>query len=461
MSNDWIYWFVAGALLIYGLALQWWAVLANRAMDRRRCPRCWYDMTGTTERRCPECGRTYRSEVQLHRRRPRWRTLAIGIAMMFGAALAMKASRDGFAVMIPTPVLAFIAPYVVGNGGAVEEEFTRRFSEGDISEAAVRRIVRRWIDDDAPPWKIEILTRDQWPADMPMHISASFQQQKTGSPWLDQCAFGLTLVPEFGSAGVGELDWRMGEVIESERTESNGRELPRRDDDWQSRTLRVDDLPAGATEVTFTAIVDMVTPKPDEKGSRGGPVQVWSKKIRVPVAVTEGIGGAMTAFTAPGAGFEAYLGFRPVDAKHTRPGRRSGRARRAAGGDPILLDRECGKNVKLIEGVVIALKVAVLYEGSPVATGTAAWRDSVTLHRMTLPIELDWIVAPASFAQIPDEEIDRWSVRVTFDPEGALRFFDAGRYLEIPEPIVIPFAARRPPGTAAPRGPAPRSGARL
>ena len=40
-----------------GAPLLVWAMFGDRARGRRRCPRCWYDMSGATLLKCPECGR--------------------------------------------------------------------------------------------------------------------------------------------------------------------------------------------------------------------------------------------------------------------------------------------------------------------------------------------------------------------------------------------------------------------
>lgn len=43
---------MGGGVVLLGRALLW-----DRARGRRRCPKCWYDMSGVDSLRCPECGR--------------------------------------------------------------------------------------------------------------------------------------------------------------------------------------------------------------------------------------------------------------------------------------------------------------------------------------------------------------------------------------------------------------------
>jgi hypothetical protein len=53
--------FAASVLVVVaGLGLAGWACFDDKARWRRRCPHCWYDMSGATGLVCPECGRDAR-----------------------------------------------------------------------------------------------------------------------------------------------------------------------------------------------------------------------------------------------------------------------------------------------------------------------------------------------------------------------------------------------------------------
>ena len=43
-------------LLAAGCALTAWGLFGDRSKNRRRCPRCWYDMRGSRGYVCSECG---------------------------------------------------------------------------------------------------------------------------------------------------------------------------------------------------------------------------------------------------------------------------------------------------------------------------------------------------------------------------------------------------------------------
>ena len=83
----WLSWAVGGALILFAALLIAWALFWDRARGRRRCPgrtfsRCWYDMRATDGLRCPECGRVWRTERQLHRTRRRWGWAWVGLLLL-------------------------------------------------------------------------------------------------------------------------------------------------------------------------------------------------------------------------------------------------------------------------------------------------------------------------------------------------------------------------------------------
>ena len=102
----------------FGVVLAVWAWRGDRSRGRRRCPRCWYDMSGTLMRGvgaarevaciCPECGHDARSERGLYRPRRRRRVAAIGIAIVIAGLCgqaAPRAIRVGPIGFVPTTVL--------------------------------------------------------------------------------------------------------------------------------------------------------------------------------------------------------------------------------------------------------------------------------------------------------------------------------------------------------------------
>lgn len=68
-------WFYIPAALLAALGLfgLYCSLFKSRAKGRLRCPKCWYDMAGTTPpATCPECGRTAATTADLQRTRRHW-----------------------------------------------------------------------------------------------------------------------------------------------------------------------------------------------------------------------------------------------------------------------------------------------------------------------------------------------------------------------------------------------------
>jgi len=96
---------LAGAILLV------WALFSDRSRGRRRCPKCWYDLSKTAPEsglRCPECGKTQKHERRLFKTRRRWRwawpVLVIWLASAY-LFVQPKVREDGWASIMPTTVL--------------------------------------------------------------------------------------------------------------------------------------------------------------------------------------------------------------------------------------------------------------------------------------------------------------------------------------------------------------------
>ncbi len=102
--------------LLAGLAgmFLWWALLSDwwhAGYKKRRCPKCAYDMTGTGGLKCPECGRTAKSERRLFRSRRRWKlaTLAlVALACASSGPIWVKVARDGWRSIFSPEQVALI-----------------------------------------------------------------------------------------------------------------------------------------------------------------------------------------------------------------------------------------------------------------------------------------------------------------------------------------------------------------
>lgn len=112
---DWVFWTLGGLLGLAGLALASWALFADRAKGRKRCPKCWYDMTGSPGPTCSECGYTAKREKKLRKTRRRWRWAIVAALLVVGGYISSvrpRSEAEGNTFWIPTTFLIAIQPWL-------------------------------------------------------------------------------------------------------------------------------------------------------------------------------------------------------------------------------------------------------------------------------------------------------------------------------------------------------------
>jgi hypothetical protein len=77
---------LVAAVAAGGIGVTWWAIFGDKARGRRRCPRCWHDLSGTPGLTCGECGHAARAERDLLAARRRWGIAAATVAFMVAIA---------------------------------------------------------------------------------------------------------------------------------------------------------------------------------------------------------------------------------------------------------------------------------------------------------------------------------------------------------------------------------------
>ena len=203
----WIWWLGGGVLALTGLVLLWWSLFRDRARGRRRCPKCWYDMTGVPELVCPECGRDARREKRLGKTRRRWRA-AIAACLITAPGVGMvaipRASRDGWLSLVPTTVLLVTAP-PAGQG------YARGSTGGWVLDPIVAELKRRDAQSTLADWQWSwyisnrgvIEFPDRWPADTPLQVVMHEPE------WFDYAAVEFLPSPESRSvlAAVGLTEY--------------------------------------------------------------------------------------------------------------------------------------------------------------------------------------------------------------------------------------------------------------
>jgi hypothetical protein len=113
-STDWVFWLSGGAVGVAGLWLLYFALWKDRARGRRRCPKCWYDLSGSQSRTCSECGHASKSERKLLKTRRRWGIAFLALVTLASALMLSRASmiaRGDWAFAMPTTVLIVMLPW--------------------------------------------------------------------------------------------------------------------------------------------------------------------------------------------------------------------------------------------------------------------------------------------------------------------------------------------------------------
>jgi len=437
LNHPWVAWTIAGLMLAYGGFLGAWALFRDRSRGRRRCPKCWYDLRGTPEMRCSECGYKAKREQQLFATRRRWRLALLGVLVMLGgtgAGLSPKVRRDGWLSLVPTDVLIRFVPPAYedpwdfpsgANPNPAACELRRRLYRGH------RLAGRHWkylLEN-----KSVIRTRRRWPANVPLAVTLS--------------------IPPFTAAQSIEVRARLAnaEPARFELRQFSGPPVPR---EWVSdRPARVGFVVPGSREAVFDCTVC-------GRPQRFGESEVlWEGVVRLPMEATLSAREAMV----------------PVDdADVTRAVREALRVRLWNFGAPTLgwlpenAEPLCRFNVELekplerapLDGAAIALRLELLHDGKIVGQTVADPRDVrrpqpfPDLDRPTILLTHEdyaalvawwWPRATTRFSPPPvgptdalapppwlpttrPEPAARWHLRVRGDGEAALTEWDRDKY---------------------------------
>jgi len=172
---DWIWTATGWVLFSAGVVVLVWALFWDRARGRRRCPKCWYDMSGVPGLTCPECGRTQRHDRRLFATRRPWAVAILGLVCLGAAyptANVLTILRDGWVGTVPDVVLAWVTPLGehywprepgVRADGVLIRELQRRVENESLSVRGYRVFLRRFYQKypDQAMWTVQ--TRETWP----------------------------------------------------------------------------------------------------------------------------------------------------------------------------------------------------------------------------------------------------------------------------------------------------------
>lgn len=159
-------------MILFSCFLVVWAFVGDRSHGRARCPQCWYDMSDSDGRPCPECGREITEQPQLHRtRRPKWAFIVAGVFLVVGLSglgLNNKYRAGGTAGFFPTGMLVTMwdrvpDAWVYDTGiGREQDNLARRIRWEEVPAAQRRELVESvidsMIDDPMNRWEIRRMT---------------------------------------------------------------------------------------------------------------------------------------------------------------------------------------------------------------------------------------------------------------------------------------------------------------
>ncbi len=151
--------------LIAGLVIFFHALLADRARGRRRCPKCWYDLSRTNGLRCPECGHEAKRDRALFRTRRRWRWAAFGVLVVLVShpvARIPVVRAHGAAAFAPDWLLVAVLPWYeerlpptvnqsiyTASYSWPFEELNRRITVGDLGFVGWQLLIERCLAGDS------------------------------------------------------------------------------------------------------------------------------------------------------------------------------------------------------------------------------------------------------------------------------------------------------------------------
>ncbi len=175
-------------LAVVGLSLLLWALFADRSRGRRRCPKCWYNLSGAPGLLCSECGYVLRSERAFYRTRRRWRWVVVAAMplILSGGAMRYKTAQHGWVSLTPTTFLVFLMPSLEHDNQKWYDELVRRMDADRLWHWQWGWLLDRCIDKANPPWQLRIKTRDRWPTDRDVYYVIEWRRRLSGVSWVDR-----------------------------------------------------------------------------------------------------------------------------------------------------------------------------------------------------------------------------------------------------------------------------------
>jgi hypothetical protein len=202
VGNYWLLWAGSVGVGVILLAIGLWALYAGRPRGKV-CPRCQFNLSGSDELACPNCGFASRRK-RVFRAKARHPWLAVTCFVVLNAGVVLLVWRQfepSWIAMVPDRVLIMLLPWSSDDRGPVQLELFARLSGDKFSESEVRMLIDRSVRGDrhgepfdpswrerygevlhrlrytqyakrdmldgmyAAPLSLQLLSRDHWPDD--------------------------------------------------------------------------------------------------------------------------------------------------------------------------------------------------------------------------------------------------------------------------------------------------------
>ncbi len=462
-------WMIAGwslgALAVLALLL---AVLADpirrRFRKARRCPKCWYDLSHTAGLTCSECGYTAKRERRLfkNRRSRGWLIGSLLLGVTAAVSFRVPAVQDrGLKALMPTTILVLMAPALESEGAyAIAQQSMMSSAYGGWSlpvaigpppdnlsaELAVRMenrelanwqwnlLQRRAIRACAAQFRRSYAPGETWRTTPEQLLAASIARHYPSDPGIlseshtlagcqvitrPRCPAGQPLLVSIqprACASAARITLQLSLPAESDRvlyredffpveSDSEHRKFERY---WTDRLLLVSADPQPGEK--FTLRLDGEFKFADEPAEPDAGTSItWA--YNVPLDTT--IAGDLDDVLVP-VESEAFVhGFKTME-------------RASIMNDELWLPR-LWQVLELLDGATFAATFEVLHGDRVIASAQAWWAEGETMRpqpssgalRITM---MDDAPAPAA------RELDTLTLRITSNPEMALRRLDENRY---------------------------------
>jgi hypothetical protein len=270
---DWIFWLIGGAIGLLALWLLYWSLLKDRSRGRRRCPKCWYDMSGAAAggMTCSECGYQPKQERRLFRTRRRWRwALIAAFVLMIGAAIVFspKIKRQGWHSVVPTTALIMMMPELPTRSPGLYTELETRLGSDQLAGWQWKLLVRRCGIQVLSLFKTTIHARENWPHGEPVRFSAEVERKLSMHGWFNSRPVVVTIRPSWPGADVfaAHFDTR------SRAYSRNGNRVQL----WFGETSCCGQPPSNATAVEFDVSIALA--------GGSGEVRLDSTRMSMPMS---------------------------------------------------------------------------------------------------------------------------------------------------------------------------------